>query len=300
MNTGFSIGAVERDTGLSKDVLRMWERRYGFPVPERDANGDRTYSLEQMERLRLMKRLMDAGHRPGKLMALTGQELGALAARPPAMDVKVAGAAGGDIDAVLALIREHDGAGFMLAMQQLLARQGLQRFVQDTVASLARQVGERWEAGTFEIYEEHLFTELTQRLLRQAIGALSASPGRPRIVLTTVRDEAHSLGMLMAEALLTLDGATCISLGTEMPVLEIGRAADAHGADIVALSFSAAFPQRQIPALLQQLRQFLAPGIALWAGGAGVARCAAVEGVSLMPDLDHALQALEAWRRRAG
>ncbi|MEY2631516.1 MAG: hypothetical protein RIR00_170, partial [Pseudomonadota bacterium] len=62
----FSIAAVERDTGLSKDVLRMWERRYGFPVPDRDTNGERAYPSEQVERLRQIKRLMDQGHRPGK------------------------------------------------------------------------------------------------------------------------------------------------------------------------------------------------------------------------------------------
>ena len=65
-NPSFNIAAVERDTGLSKDVLRMWERRYGFPVPDRDGNGERSYPAEQVERLRLIKRLMDAGHRPGK------------------------------------------------------------------------------------------------------------------------------------------------------------------------------------------------------------------------------------------
>ena len=62
----FNIAAVERDTGLSKDVLRMWERRYGFPQPDRDSNGERCYPADQVERLRLIKRLMDAGHRPGK------------------------------------------------------------------------------------------------------------------------------------------------------------------------------------------------------------------------------------------
>ena len=68
-NPSFNIAAVERDTGLSKDVLRMWERRYGFPVPDRDGHGERIYPAEQVERLRLIKRLMDAGHRPGKLIA---------------------------------------------------------------------------------------------------------------------------------------------------------------------------------------------------------------------------------------
>ena len=54
----FTIANVERETGLSKDLLRMWERRYGFPAPERDANGDRVYPAEQVERLRKIKRLV--------------------------------------------------------------------------------------------------------------------------------------------------------------------------------------------------------------------------------------------------
>ena len=64
-----SIAAVERDTGLSKDTLRVWERRYGFPTPQRDAQGERLYSFEQLEKLRLIKRLLDAGHRPGRVVA---------------------------------------------------------------------------------------------------------------------------------------------------------------------------------------------------------------------------------------
>ena len=77
----FNIAAVERDTGLSKDVLRMWERRYGFPTPDRDANGERSYPAEQVEHLRLIKRLLDQGHRPGKLLAASPEALAALAPR---------------------------------------------------------------------------------------------------------------------------------------------------------------------------------------------------------------------------
>ena len=64
------IAAVERDTGLSKDTLRVWERRYGFPCPERDGAGDRLYPPEQVARLHTIRRLMDAGHRPGRIVAL--------------------------------------------------------------------------------------------------------------------------------------------------------------------------------------------------------------------------------------
>jgi methanogenic corrinoid protein MtbC1 len=100
----------------------------------------------------------------------------------------------------------------------------------------------------------------------------------------------------MVEALLALEGADCVPLGTQMPLLEICRAADAHRADIVALSFSVAFPQRQIPGLLQQLRQMLPAGVALWAGGRGVTRTPRLEGVQLLVSLDAATAAIAAWR----
>jgi methanogenic corrinoid protein MtbC1 len=177
-----------------------------------------------------------------------------------------------------------------------LARQGLQGFVQDTVAPLTGQVGDYWEQGRFEVFEEHLFTELTKRLLRQAVAALPAGPREPRVLLTSVPDEQHVLGLLMVEALFALEGAECIPLGTQMPLLEIGRAAIAHRADIVALSFSVAYPQRQIPALLQQLRSTLPDGVALWVGGNGIRRLADVPGVKRLVTLDDATAALAAWR----
>jgi len=102
----------------------------------------------------------------------------------------------------------------------------------------------------------------------------------------------------MAEALFALEGAECIPLGTQMPLLEIARAASAHRADIVALSFSDAFPQRQIPGLLQQLRMVLPAEAALWAGGGGVRRLPEVAGVKLLASLEYSLVALEGWRRK--
>ena len=290
----FAIAAVERDTGLSKDVLRMWERRYGFPLPERDANGERLYPAAQVDRLRQIKRLMDLGHRPGKLMGLSDDELAALAPRRPRLEKDAEGGPS-DLGELLALIRQHDAAGYQQAMQQRLARQGLQRFIQDTVAPLTRQIGEAWEDGRIEVFEEHLFTELTKRLLRQAIAALPAGSG-PRVLLTSVPEEQHVLGLLMVETLFSLEGADCIPLGTQMPLLEIGRAAEAHRADVVALSFSIAFPQRQIPGLLQQLRLVLPPAVELWAGGGGIRRLTPSTGVCLLPDLASGVAELARWR----
>src|SRR5882672_5468601 len=73
-----SIVAVERETGIGKDTLRAWERRYGFPVPERDAAGVRSYPRALVERLRLVRQALVAGERSGRLFALLFGEFDAL------------------------------------------------------------------------------------------------------------------------------------------------------------------------------------------------------------------------------
>ena len=293
----FNIAAVERDTGLSKDVLRVWERRYAFPVPERDANGERLYPAAQVERLRLIKRLMDQGHRPGKLIALPVEELALLAPRHRRSGrADASPECDSELEELLALVKQHDADGYVCALQQRLARVGLQCFVLDVVAPLTYRVGEAWEAGRFEIFEEHLFTELTKRVLRQAIAALPRGLGAPRVLLTSVPDEQHILGLLMIEALLSLEGAQCIPLGTQVPILEISRAAKAHRADIVALSFSVAFPRRQIAGLLLQLRALLPEAVELWVGGGGVARLNLPAGLLCLSRLEEGIEALARWR----
>jgi methanogenic corrinoid protein MtbC1 len=292
--SGYNISAVERDTGLSRDVLRMWERRYGFPTPERDGKGERVYSREQVERLRLIKRLMDQGHRPGRLIASSPDELAGLAPRrPPPVPVATTGEG---IEELLTLLKTHETSVFHSALQSRLARAGLQRFVDETVAPLAQRVGEAWQEGEVEVFEEHLFTEVILRVLRQAIAGLPAGLRPPRILLTTPPEELHALGMLMAEALFALDGATCVSLGTQMPASDIQRAAMSHRADVVALSLSSAFPARQVGPLLKQLRELLPVEIELWVGGSGALRMPLPGGVLRLPTLDAASLALRQWR----
>jgi DNA-binding transcriptional MerR regulator/methylmalonyl-CoA mutase cobalamin-binding subunit len=298
-DSGVSIAMVERETRLSKDVLRAWEKRYGFPAPGRDANGERSYPAEQVERLRLMKRLVDGGLRPGRLARLTAAQLAQLGARPaPGAALPGAHDSAHDGAAIASLLAalKHDPPGFQQALRRQLAQQGLARFVAHTVAPLTLAVGARWEDGSFEIFDEHFYTEETARILRQAIGALPAPMPGPRILLTSLAGETHALGLLMVEALLALDGAACVSLGTDTPASCVVRAAAAHRADIVALSFSSAYPRRQIAPALLQLRQALPAATALWAGGAVTAVLDPIDGVCLLPGLDDGRQALAAWR----
>lgn len=276
-----NIAAVERETGLGKDTLRVWERRYGFPQPSRDENGDRLYPPEQVTRLRLIKRLMDRGHRPGKLVLADESELqawsveSAVAAteRGNRTDLGSVSADNGEaLSEVFDDLVKHDAEGLRRALSRLMGKHGLHSFVLDIMPSLNDLVGEGWESGRIAVFEEHLYTEQMQVLLRQAIAALPPGTRRPRVLLTTVPEEQHVLGILMLESLLTLHGYRCVSLGTQTPLADIAAAVTAHEADAVALSFSAAFPARQVAPMLIQLRAALPDRVPLWVGGAGVGK----------------------------
>jgi DNA-binding transcriptional MerR regulator len=287
-----SISAVERDTGLSKDVLRMWERRYRFPSPLRDKHGERIYPHDQIAKLRAVKRLMDRGYRPGKIIGLHLDDLNALGTAPAgALEHST------EIQEVLSLIRGHQLQELRQRLNQMLMKQGLLRFVVETVAPLTTAVGEAWVRGEFAVFEEHLYTEQIQGLLRNAITSAQAHSTAPRVLLTSFPTEPHNLGLLMVEAALVVEGATCIPLGTETPAPEIVRAASAHRADIVALSFSAAFPERLAASGLRDLRLALPRNVELWAGGSCVRRLRkAIEGVALLRSLDQLGSMVADWR----
>jgi len=290
-----NISAVERETGLSKDVLRMWERRYGFPKPDRDDNGERQYTVVEIAKLRVIKRLMDAGMRPGKLVHDSLEQLNAVAdARTPPRDEVVAPTLERDI---LAMLRNHDAPALQNALANMLMRQGLQRFVLETITPLNSTVGEAWMRGELQIFEEHLYTEQLQVALRTAINAFPRQTGTPKVLLTTFPGEQHGLGLLMVEALLVPEGAQCISLGIQTPLEDIRRAALAHGVQLVALSFSGAFPVRQATDGLATLRRQLPETVTLWAGGEMTRRVRkTMPGVVLIPDLAATTGALKSWR----
>jgi len=290
-----NISAVERETGLSKDVLRMWERRYAFPKPLRDENGERQYTPADISKLRAIKRLMDVGMRPGKLMAHSLDELNAIAeVRSAPRRDQVAPALERD---VISLLQSHDPAGLQNTVANLLMKQGLQTFVLETLTPLNRAVGEAWMRGDLQVFEEHLYTEQMQVSLRTAINAFPRQSGIPRVLLTTFPSEQHGLGLLMVEALLVPEGVQCVSLGTQTPLEDIRRATIAHKAHILALSFSDAFPVRQAIDGLAALRRQIPPQVTIWAGGEMTRRVRkTIPGVVLVPDLASTVNALRSWR----
>ena len=140
-----SIAAVERDTGIGKDTLRVWERRYGFPMPGRDANDERIYPMAQVEKLRVIKRLMDQGHRPGRIVAQSMEALQHLSRGEASLQpahIADAGHAREDLMAYIGMLQTQDHEGIRRELLKTLSQDGLQRFVTNVVAPLTGMVGD--------------------------------------------------------------------------------------------------------------------------------------------------------------
>ncbi len=293
-----SIAAVERDTGLSKDTLRVWERRYGFPTPLRDGNGERVYPRDQVEKLRVIRRLMDSGIRPSKIVAEPLSKLNAQLASRLVADQQPPGECLA-FEAVLRVLKAHQATKLYQQLAHELGRRGPKGFVLDIVAPLNTFIGAAWAAGRIEIFEEHLYTEQVRILLRQSLGTLMPDARMPCVVLTTLPGEQHELGILMAQACLAVDGAHCISLGVQTPIPDIVKAAHAHHADVIGISCSEAMRINRVREGLADLRMNLECEIEIWAGGSLWRRAKnAVPGVKPMVSLTDIPSALDAWREK--
>jgi len=265
----YSIGVIERDTGIGRDTLRVWERRYGFPDPVRNAKGERVYPEAQLRRLQRIRRLLDRGMRPGKLLPLSEEALDGLEAR-------LQPAATEPLDETVREILDAIGSTDIRQVESLLHRQyeeqGMQAFILRTVVPLLHRVGELWIGGKLQVFQEHFLSEQLIRFLNTEISTLQKSAGKPRFVLATLPCEEHTLGLLMLAAMLSSRGTSVINLGGEVPMDQIVRAAEQFHADVVGITFSGSYQYKNIRQHLIELRELLPDNVDIWTGGEGVRR----------------------------
>ena len=266
------IADVERATGIGKDTLRVWERRYGFPHPHRNEIGQRCYPSDQVDKLILMRRLIDFGIRPMQLASLTREELEDLTKKTTHRTSQVDGVqilTSEEVYDLMQLVRRNLLGDLQISLKRQLVIQGLEHFVCRTVAPLTSAVGEAWSTGEISIFQEHQYTECIENILRGAIAELQKHrhDNGADVLLATFPNELHAVGLLMAECVFTAAGSRCLSLGVNTPVPEIVAAAEAYHPRIIGLSFSSQFNHRVGINSITELRRVVPMRTDIWVGG---------------------------------
>ena len=222
------IGELSRRSGVSPELLRAWERRYGLLRPTRSPGGLRLYSADDLERVRLMQHHLARG--------LAAAEAATLASEQPAASVDP-GALLADTKQELAdALAAFDEAHAHAVLDSLVAATTVETVLAEVVLPYLHHLGELWERGEATVAQEHFASSV----LRGRLLGLARGWGRglgPRIVLACAPGEQHDLGLIAFGLALRARGWRIIYLGADTPLPSVADAA--HAADAVFVVISA-------------------------------------------------------------
>lgn len=272
-----TIQQLSQETGIGIDTLRIWEKRYGFPLPTRNSRGHREYSQQHLEELRVVKNLQGFGQRPGKIFSLNTAErrqlLQQLLAQHSPQDKRLQD-----------LVDKLSPQQIEQELTEQCRRLELADFVQRCAAPLLQLLDHRWTTGQISIAREHLISDQLEKLLKAKI-ATPASESQPKILFLTLNGERHKLGLLLAAALFHSHGTNSIWLNEELPASELPELTRELKVDAVALSFSSHYSSHQAKQNLSNLRKSLAAEIKIIAGGHAVKKMTSLPNLLICTDL---------------
>jgi MerR family transcriptional regulator, light-induced transcriptional regulator len=261
------IGELSKRAGVSPELLRAWERRYGLLRPTRSAGGLRLYSPDDVERVRVMREHLAEGLAAAEAAALASRAVAGEAAGPLTLPP---GAAREDLADAL---DRFDEPRAQEVIDRLLAVATFETLVGEVVLPYLHELGDRWQGGEASIAQEHFATTVLRgRLLGLARGwGLGLGPAA---VLACLPDEQHDLGLIMFGLALRSRGWRIVYLGSDSPIDTVEELSEQLAPGLVALSAVAAERARPVAGQLHALAT--RHRVAL--GGRAVAGQDAVEG----------------------
>ncbi len=283
LHEAFPVKTVARMTGLTADVIRAWERRYGVVSPMRGPRGARLYSGADVAHLRLLGSLVSRGRAIGDVAGLETEALRRLAHDTPPADARdKASPSQSDtdlVDQLIAAVQRFDS----LAVEQLLGDSllalGVNRFIERVGAPLLRRVGDMWRAGDLSVAEEHVASSIIRSLFGGLL-RLRMPRSRPSILLTAPSGERHELGLSMVALLCMQAGVAVAYTGVDLPAEDILTMQDKTHVSVVGLSVVSGANRKNAVEEIRRLEAALPHHVEIWLGGSDAAEVARALGAT--------------------
>ncbi len=270
-----SVRVVAKRTGLTPDLLRAWEKRYGAVQPQRTDGGQRNYSDADIERLRLLVSATAAGRQIGQVASLSNEVLREMVSA----DARALPVASGPqpeqppVDAFLAkaidAVEHFDGVSLESTLRTAALRLPSDQMLDCIVGPLLTIIGNGWHEGRFPPANGHLATVIIRRVLNWMTDYPTLGEDAPVIVVGTPAFQMHDLGAMLAATAAAGSGWRVTYLGANLPAQELVRAARLAKADAVALSIVHPTDDIRVARDLREIRASLPEQTALIVGGAG-------------------------------
>jgi MerR family transcriptional regulator, light-induced transcriptional regulator len=248
------IHRVAKLTGLSKDVIRVWERRYSLVKPLRSANRYREYTDEDVSLFRFLKEELDRGQTIGGL-AMEGREslLQRMRANslPRQQELTPHKSL---LDELISRLDPLDKSRFEQQLNAAIAVIPFEEAVQRILLPLQRRVGELWHEGRVNIAVEHYVTKIIQQKLFSVMNQLPVNEFGPRVVIACPEGEYHEIGAQAVTYIAAARGCHVYYLGPNLPLADLETLSDRVHPDLILLSLTETKSDAAALTLLHNLR----------------------------------------------
>lgn len=309
-------------TGINANTLRSWERRYGLVRPERTAKGYRLYSAADLDRLRLIQRVLDQGipisqveqhlaaaengdlpgARPARRAARGDGESGTRTVSLSLENVGLSGSVairvpergsgraletlGGYADTIERAAIHYDRATLEQAFSRAVGLYSLRDAFTQALAPALNRIGARYREQPEAIAQEHFLSSFARERLSASLAGLRPLHQSPRVLCACAPGDAHDLMLMLLTLEVGLEGVSTLYLGADMPSSALERAMHRSGVKVVALSATLDPPREDLARIAKRLAAMRrAP--TLLVGGPGAQRereWLKARGIGLLPD----------------
>ncbi len=232
----FSIKDVEALTGIKPHTLRIWEQRYGIPLPKRTATNIRYYEDEDIKLLLSVAMLNRRGHKISKITRMSREELDKLVLEltSDSDDESIL------LESLTKAMLSLDEVAFEKVLSSHIIQHGIESTFINLVFPFLLRIGMMWQTGSINPAYEHFITNLIRQKLFVAVDAQAknAPDGSKKFLLFLPAHEPHEIGLLFANYLIRSRGHHTSYLGPNLPLDDLAPVMSLYKADYILTVFT--------------------------------------------------------------
>ncbi|MBU1100790.1 MAG: MerR family transcriptional regulator [Bacteroidetes bacterium] len=258
----YTIKSISNLSGLSELVIRAWETRYHVVTPDRTKGNRRLYSEEDLEKLSLLKKITDNGHRIGSIATLDLEQLQRIRNKQEFNDLSEVKGRTLDllpqslIDCIEA-IKEFDGKKLENILMDASLLLSQPKLIESFILPLMGKVGIFWREGILRVSHEHFASTIIRKFLLTLSDGYNINSNAPKLIVTTSQGQYHEVGALIGSAYAASDGWKVIYLGASLPAEEIAFVLNETEASAVLLNFIYPHDDPSIRSEMNKLRELV-------------------------------------------
>lgn len=287
----YRIRTVVEMTGIPRNTLLAWERRYGVPTPGRTQGGHRVYSDDDVSILHRLKQLLDKGHRIGEAVGLLHKNAEPERARSDAL-APIDHQRRELVEALLSFDRATADE-----LYHRIGRFAIRRVIDEALLPVLQEIGDGWHRGEVTVAQEHFATAFVREQLITMLNRLESGPvGGPVAVCAGFPGESHEIGLLAVAVKLALRGWRVAYLGADLPLEELAGILLSRKAELICQSIFAPRSAKELRTYASRLLHMVPGSTVVALGGPGVKglKNESTDRLLFCPDFDSLVSSLDA------